>query len=198
MVESEEEEFYNKSFHKVGEPAIVNPFVRAKVGTLIFIISEIMLFGGLISSFFVVKSSYMEWPPGNLPTYPVWQTSFNSLFLFASGFTIWLFDKTKKDVYYLLTLVLGITFVILQGIEWARLVSYGLTMTKDRYGSIFYLVVGTHALHVAIGILWLALSYVYSKVKYKSNFSPPVLSSSLFWKFVVLVWPVIYVSVYIL
>lgn len=193
-----EEEYAEGSFRQASDPIISDPFVKARVGTMIFIISEVMLFGGLISSFFIVKNSYLEWPPENLPSYPIVQTLFNTLFLFLSGVTIYLFDKKKKDYLYFLTLILGSVFILLQGVEWIRLINYGLTMTSDRYGSIFYLVVGAHALHALVGIIWLAAAYYISKLRYKTNYTPATSSSSLFWKFVVLIWPVIYVSVYII
>lgn len=194
-IDPEEEKFYSASFRESSEPEISDPFVKARVGTLIFIISEIMLFGGLISSFFVIKESYTVWPPENLPVYPFHLTFFNTAVLLASGISIHLFDKNKKVFFYFLAILLGFTFVLLQGFEWMRLINYGFTMTKDRYGSIFYVIVGTHALHCLAGITWLILAYLISRGK---GFTPALMSSSLFWKFVVIIWPFIYLFVYVL
>ncbi len=191
----EEEKFYSASFREVSDPEVSDPFVKARIGTLIFIISEIMLFGGLISSFFVIRESYPEWPPEDLPVYPVYQTTLNTFILLTSGFLVSLFDKNKRPVFYFIAIVLGVIFLLLQGLEWVRLINHGLTMTTDRYGSIFYVIVGTHALHCVAGIVWLIVAYLLRRGR---DFTPALLSSSLFWKFVVIIWPFIYLLVYIL
>ncbi len=195
-IESDELEFYEMSFREEGEPVISSAIKRAKIGTLIFIIAEIMYFGGLISTFFVMKKSAVEWPPPEQPRYPVIQTAFNTLFLIASGLMIYLFGKTRIRFLFLISAVLGAIFVLLQGVEWARLVAYGLTMTSSQYASIFYLVVGSHAIHAVAGLIWMWIAYIKSRDE-EGFLTPSVESAQLFWKFVVLIWPVIYLSLYI-
>ena len=89
------------------------------------------------------------------------------------------------------------TFVVLQGVEWVRLIGFGLTMTTHVYGSIFYLIVGSHALHVVAGLLWLAFALSRSKEDGIFKHTPAFESATLFWMFVVLIWPLIYISVYL-
>ncbi len=195
-LDSDEVEFYEKSFKDVGVPVISDPILRAKIGTMIFIISEIMLFGGLISSYFVMRKEAIEWPPEGQPRYPVWQTAFNSAFLFASLFFMILFDKFRRRNLLFFSTVLGGIFILLQGIEWVRLIEFGLTLTSSSYGSIFYVIVGTHMFHAFGGLLWLALAYFGSRDS-KNLKTPIIEGASLFWKFVVLIWPLIYISVFL-
>jgi len=196
-LQPEEVEFYERSFQTEGEPHIIDPIKRAYIATTIFIASEIMYFGALISAFLRIKRTLIEWPPEGLPAYPVAQTLFNTLFLLASGIFNLIFDKRRKEIFFVLTWIFGATFVILQGVEWIRLIKFGLTMTTHAYGSIFYLIVGSHAVHVLIGLIWLFVAFIISQKKGKIR-TPSLESASLFWKFVVLIWPILYVLVYIL
>jgi Heme/copper-type cytochrome/quinol oxidase, subunit 3 len=193
----EEVEFYERSFQAEGEPHVIDPIKRAYVATTIFIASEVMYFGALISAFFRIKRTFIEWPPEGLPTYPVIQTLFNTLFLLASGVFNLVFDKRRKKIFFALTWVFGATFLILQGIEWIRLIKFGLTMTTHAYGSIFYLIVGSHGIHVLVGLIWLLIAFNLSQKRGVMR-TPALESASLLWKFVVLIWPVLYLVVYIL
>lgn len=169
-------------------------FIRARVGALIFIVSEIMLFGGLLSSFIVYRSSQLIWPPADLPFYPIAITAINSIFLIASGITNFLYRKNHNIRLGIVTVLLGFIFLILQGIEWIQLISRGLTLTVDPYGSFFYLVVGAHALHVLAAIAW----YLFALLKYQSfPWTPAIDAANTFWFFVVAIWPVIFAIVYI-
>ena len=92
-------------------------------------------------------------------------------------------------------LVLGATFVVLQGSEWVALLRHGLTMTSSQLGSFFYLIIGTHALHAiaAIIVLSLALRRLMQGRLTESRLG----AVQLFWYFVVLVWPILYWRVYL-
>ena len=168
------------------------PSLRAvRVGVLLLIVTEIMYFGGLISSFWVFRYSLLEWPPPGQPRYPVSATLINTFFLLASGVTNHLYRIRPRTVWLLLTGALGTVFLLLQGMEWVRLVAFGMTMTSSVYGAIFYLIVGSHAVHVVAGLLWWAVA--------SWRRSPGALEGAgLFWYFVVFVWPVLYITVYLL
>ena len=169
-------------------------YLPVRVGTIALIVSEIMLFGGLIAAFISIKDRFADWPPEGLPAYPALRTLVNTLFLLASGITVYLYRRTQWFLWGVITLILGLMFLILQGIEWVRLISYGLTFTSHIYGSIFYVIVGCHAIHVFVGFLWLfAAIMVHVKRRVWRGVQE---GSTLFWYFVVLIWPVIYVIVY--
>ncbi len=169
--------------------------LRARVGTLLFIASEIMLFGGLLSSFVVYRSGQLVWPPEGLPFYPVAATLVNTFFLLLSGITNAIFRRTARLPWAVATIGLGVLFVVLQGVEWANLIAHGLTMTVDAYGSYFYLVIGTHALHAVAGTLW----YLYALLQYRKYrlWNGTVEAANIFWFFVVAIWPLIFWIVYL-
>jgi heme/copper-type cytochrome/quinol oxidase subunit 3 len=173
------------------------------LGVLIFIGSEVMLFAGLISAFLVSRASAPFWPPANQPTLPVAITGLNTGLLVLSGLTMWTVvrllrrhDKTGAVRWMIATTVLGALFLAIQGSEWARLIRFGLTMTSSLYGGMFYLIVGAHALHLAVAVA--VLSFVAARVwrgRYELDFRG-VVACSVYWSFVVILWPIIYALVY--
>ena len=181
------------------KPLLSNPVL----GMLLFITMEMMFFAALISSFTIIKANALFWPPPQQPRLPVEATAGNTLILIASAVFLFFANKafakpeTRAKAQKLLSLCFlgGLTFVLIQGFEWIRLIGYGLTMTSSTYGSFFYLIIGTHALHVigALGVLLACL------IRFKKNTVTPAFfhSSQIFWYFVVGVWPILYTLVYL-
>lgn len=172
------------------------------LGMLLFVLTEIMLFAGLISAFTIAKASAPIWPPPGQPRLPVEATAFNSLTLLASAIAL-LFahrafhrgDRAAMRRPMWLALGLGSFFVIFQGFEWVQLIGEGLTMTSSGYGAFFYLIVGIHALHAfaAIGLLAVATLRLQ-----KGWLSPGLFGAAeILWFFVVGIWPIIYAVVYL-
>jgi heme/copper-type cytochrome/quinol oxidase subunit 3 len=175
-----------------------------KFGLILFIFSEIMLFGALLGSFLVYKNSPV-WPPFDQPRYPANETAVNTIILLLSGATMFVFrtiynkggqSRKKLTVVLALTVILGVSFLILQGVEWVKLVSYGLTMTSSIYGSIFYVIVGFHAIHVLIACIWLVITSVRAIANKFPKNMVGLETCGIFWYFVVLLWPVIYSLLY--
>ena len=92
------------------------------------------------------------------------------------------------------SILLGVAFVAIQGVEWARMLAQGLTLTSSLIGGFFYVIVGAHALHAVVAIAFLALAWRSLRA---GRLSPSVFGATrVFWYFVVLLWPVIYLKVY--
>ncbi|MDX1495703.1 MAG: heme-copper oxidase subunit III [Longimicrobiales bacterium] len=181
------------------EPLIPNGIL----GMLIFIFTEVMFFSGLISAHAIVKSQAagQMWPPYGQPRLPVEETALNSLALLVSGVVLifaWFAFKRERSaarIPLFMAMLLGIAFVGFQGVEWAALLAEGLTMQSSTYGAFFYLIVGTHALHAlcALG----GLAWAFHRLDQGSLTSTQLGTVSAFWYFVVLVWPVLYWTVYL-
>lgn len=173
------------------------------LGMIVFIGTELMFFAGLISAFLIISSAAEAWPPEGQPRLPIEVSALNSLVLIASGWMIFkAYRSFKSDPHGELvrkqvktTLVLGLVFVGVQGIEWIRLLSFGLTMTSSQYGAFFYLIIGTHAIHAmgALTALWRTSVKLQAGVLREESFH----AVQLFWFFVVGIWPLLYVLVYL-
>ena len=90
---------------------------------------------------------------------------------------------------------LGAFFVIFQGREWVALLAQGLTLTSSPYGGFFYVIVGVHALH-AIAALG-GLVWAWTRLRAGRLAPTQLWTVETFWFFVVLVWPMIYLRVYL-
>jgi len=179
------------------------------LGVLIFLATEVMLFGGLISALIVNRADFSgPWPPVDwLGVLPFNMTAVNTSFLLLSGVTMYLvvreigkskeMNKKKANQLLAATVILGYLFVGLQGGEWVKLLGNNKTMTTDLYGSFFYLIIGAHALHALAGLIYLTV--IAMKIKRSSDWSlinRIITSASIYWYFVVALWPLLYVLVY--
>jgi heme/copper-type cytochrome/quinol oxidase subunit 3 len=91
--------------------------------------------------------------------------------------------------------ILGAVFVAVQGYEWLELLSQGLNMQRSAHASFFYLIVGTHGVHVIGGLV--GLLTVVRRMLLGTATLAQLRAAQVFWSFVVLIWPVLYVMVYL-
>src|ERR1700674_1707328 len=126
------------------------PFISSgRLAILMVIASELMLFSGLIGSFLVYRLASAFWPPPGLPRLPIQVTWANTFVLLSSAITMTLAVRAiHRNQRRLLrrwlgtTLVLGVTFLGVQGTEWVRLVSHGLRPSRRGHGGTLYGLVG--------------------------------------------------------
>lgn len=175
---------------------------NAVLGTTIFVIAESMFFAGLISAHTIVKMGTLgAWPPFGQPRLPAAETLVNTVALLLSGVTLalamWMSKRKKRAALPLVfvALSLGASFVGLQGREWAAMLRQGLTMTSSAHGGFFYLIVGAHGLHALVGLI--ALAVLCLKMKRGKETPGRLGATSIYWYFVVLLWPILYLKVYL-
>lgn len=175
-----------------------------------FIGSEVMLFGSFFAAYFFVRFNIAEqWPPlgsnGEPFVLPKVITGVNTAILVSSSFTLhWAEHRLKhfNDRVALrrglfVTIMLGLTFLIIQINEYAHL---GFTPQDTAFGTTFYMLTGLHGLHVFVGLTLLTLCFI--RVVKARDFSPtsatPLQATSLYWHFVDVVWVILYALVYLL
>jgi heme/copper-type cytochrome/quinol oxidase subunit 3 len=97
-----------------------------------------------------------------------------------------------------LSALLGGLFLTIQGYEWTRLIAFGLTVSSGIYGALFYTLIGAHAVHVLAGLAWLTVTAaLVNRGQFASGRIDAVRACSLYWHFVVALWPLLYASVYL-
>jgi heme/copper-type cytochrome/quinol oxidase subunit 3 len=181
------------------------PINRSLFGLLVFLGTEAMFFAGLISAYLILRAGSGVWPPVDQPRLPVAVTAINTLVLLVSAYTMHRGVKAirsgqqKSLTHWLaLTGVLGTIFLGVQGVEWFRLLSYGLTFTSSLYGATFYTVIGCHGLHVLAAVVVLLVVFSRALNKNYSALNHTGLElCRVYWFFVVGIWPVLYVLVYL-
>ena len=167
-----------------------------------------MLFAGLVGAFLVFRMGSITWPPPSQiqVRLPIEVTGINTVILLLSGYTmfralraIWTDRQRELRRWLLITGILGSIFLIVQGTEWFRLVHGGLTLSSGVYGSIFYVLIGCHALHVLGAVLWLLSVLVLAATgRFSANRHIGVEVCAIYWTFVVALWPILYVLVYLI
>lgn len=182
-------------------PARVIP--DAPLGMAIFIGVELMLFGGFISAHTIVSANYPPgaWPPPDQPRLPIEATALTTLMLLISGAALWRSGRqlasNPDGARAMLTASLGLggAFVGIQGFEWVRLIAEGLTLQSSPFGSFFYVIVGAHALHAVPALI--VLGVMLARLRQGTLDPDTFTAARMFWYFVVLVWPVLYATVYL-
>jgi cytochrome c oxidase subunit 3 len=138
------------------------------IGFLLFLLSEIMLFSGFFWAFFHSSLAPaielgVTWPPEGINAVNPWAIPLlGSTVLVASGFVLTIAhhaliagNKSLTIFTMCLTVLLGALFIFLQYNEYL----YGeFTIADSVFGSVFYMTTGLHAIHVIIGVLFLAIA----------------------------------------
>ncbi len=186
----------------IDDPRPLPAVPSAVLGTLVFILTEIMMFAGMISAFQITRASaVLGWPPPGQPRLPADETLINTIALLLSGVALfWAgrrFERDRREARapLLLAFALGAFFVVFQGVEWVALLRDGLSMTSSQHGAFFYLIVGTHGIHV-IGALCV-MAMVVQRHQQGRLASSTFQAMRVFWYFVVGVWPLLYTLVYL-
>jgi cytochrome c oxidase subunit III len=179
---------------------------NAWLAMLFLLAAETMFFAGLISAFFVLRLAAPVWPPPLQPRLPVLVTGLNTLVLLASSVAMVaaLGAARRADTRALMERLaaaagLGALFLAVQGYEWARLIHYGLTVTSGAYGATFYTLIGVHAAHVLGALVWLAVTLVMAtRGRFADGRLTRLRACATYWHFVVGLWPILYLTVYLL
>jgi cytochrome c oxidase subunit 3/cytochrome o ubiquinol oxidase subunit 3 len=176
-----------------------------KLGMWVFLGSECLLFGGLISTYLLYKNTAVHGPtPHELYDIPF--TSVSSFVLLMSSMTMVLAlaalqrgDHHRCRVWLVTTALLGATFISGQVYEFTSFVKEGMGYTTNTASSSFYTLTGFHGVHVSIGILMLMSLFVMSlRGRLSQERSEVVEIVGLYWHFVDVVWIVIFTVVYLI
>jgi cytochrome c oxidase subunit III len=178
---------------------------NVRIAMLFLICGEVMFFGGLVSAFLILRTSSALWPPPFQPRLPVGVTGVNTLVLLASSVAMIAArralesgDARRLIRRLLLAGGLGAAFLLVQGYEWVRLVSYGLTVSSGAYGGTFYTLIGTHAAHVVAAVIWVGATVLLAaRGRFIDGRTGAFRACAIYWHFVVALWPILYVAVYL-
>ena len=173
------------------------------LGMLLFIISEVMIFGAFFTAYFFIRVvNGDEWPAAGTEL-PKLIAGINTAILISSSFTLhWAETALKADNRFgfqagmFSTFMLGATFLFVQINEYVHI---GFAPQDTAQGSIFYGLTGLHGAHVAIGLTLLAFVNIrgfrghYSATEHRGVEVP-----GIYWHFVDVMWIVVYSTVYLL
>ena len=164
------------------------------------VVSEIVIFGGLLASYIMHRLAHDAWAVHAAHT-NIYFGSFNTLVLLTSSLTAVLGhqaaeqgDGPKAARFLGLTMLGGATFVIVKAVEWTGEISAGYTITSNTFWSFYYMAAGLHALHVIAGVV--IMGFV-AWAANKGRELHRVELIGIYWHFVDLVWIFLFPLLYI-
>lgn len=175
------------------------PLATGKLGMRLLLAALGMLFAASITGYLVTRSNAPQWPPPGVPALPatLWVST---LLIVASSATVaWALAGIRRDrpatlrLALLLTVLLGVAFLISQSFNWFALVAANFTPKVNLFGFLFYLLTVLHAAHVVGGLIPLAV--VTSRAwrgGYSAGFHPGVTYCAMYWHFLDVVWLVLF------
>jgi cytochrome c oxidase subunit 3 len=173
------------------------------LGMLLFIISEVMLFGAFFTAYFFIRVVADDpWPAEGMEL-PVDVAGVNTAILISSSFTMhWALESARNEnrnglrAGILTTFLLGLTFLTIQINEYVHV---GFAPADHAQGSIFYGLTGLHGAHVFVGLL--LLSFATTRA-FRGHFSAKehrgVEVPGIYWHFVDVMWIFVYSTIYVL
>ena len=174
------------------------------LGMLLFIISEIMLFGAFFTAYFFVRVvGEADWFPVDGAELPVSVAGVNTAILISSSFTMhWALEGARNEnrralrIGLLTTALLGLTFLTIQVNEYVQL---GFAIGENAQSTIFYGLTGLHGAHVFVGLTLLTFATIRA---FRGHFSAKehrgVEVPGIYWHFVDVMWILVYSSIYLL
>jgi cytochrome c oxidase subunit 3/cytochrome o ubiquinol oxidase subunit 3 len=178
-----------------------------KVGMLTFLLSEVAFFGTLIMTYvyFLHQTAHADPSPSQVFRLPIVLGA--TACLFSSSGTIHLAERALRRGlvpaflrWWGLTIALGVSFLVGTGLEWAELIGkWGLTISRNMFGTTYFTLVGFHALHVTVGVI--VMTMVFDLARRRQITQPnqvPVEVVAWYWHFVDGVWAVVFTLVYLI
>ncbi len=188
------------------------------VGTVVWLSSELMFFAALFAMYFTLRSTSsglwaMETEKLNVPfalvnTVVLISSSFSCQFgVFAAERlqprrTGGLFQPSRWGMveWFLLTFFMGAIFVSVQAYEYAELVSEGVSLSSNPFGSAFYITTGFHGMHVVGGLI--AFLFIIGRAFIARQFghfeATSAIVTSYYWHFVDVIWIGLFIIIYFL
>jgi cytochrome c oxidase subunit 3 len=173
------------------------------LGMLLFIISEVMLFGAFFTAYFFIRVvANVDWPAQG-EELPKLIAGVNTAILISSSFTMhWALEGARNEnrnalrVGMLTTFLLGLTFLCIQVNEYVHI---GFAPGDNAQGTIFYGLTGLHGAHVFVGLTLLAFATIRA---YRGHFTAKehrgIEVPGIYWHFVDVMWIFVYSTVYLL
>ena len=180
---------------------------NVKLGIWLFLASEVMLFGGLFSTYILLRINAVDWPLGSgILNVPI--GTFNTVVLILSSVTMVLcYAALKLDnlsgykKYMAMTVGLSLLFLAVKTYEYLDKFSHGDFPAKSTYLAIYFTLTGLHALHIIGGVVVNSYFLGPGLKMWKTNkeqFINRIEAAGLYWHFVDLVWIFLFPVLYLL
>ncbi len=178
---------------------------RTSIGFWIYLMTDCVLFASLFATFAVLRTATAGGPAGHDIFEPPLVLA-ETIILLTSSFScgVALLGLKARNVRQVVTalsvtFVLGVAFLTIELSEFTKLVTEGHSWQVSAFLSAFFTLVGTHGLHIFVGLIWLVtLVTVLLRRGLTDKLSRQLTLFGLFWHFLDLVWIFIFTVVYLI
>jgi heme/copper-type cytochrome/quinol oxidase subunit 3 len=194
-------------------PAVSNAFAAdepelipsGKLGVWWFLASEIMIFGGFIGAYILMRVAHGGW--NDQAAHVNWRLgATNTAVLVTSSLTMILALNAARDGaqkrtanFLLCTVLLGVMFLGIKSIEYTTELREGFTPASGMFWSFYYLMTGLHGIHVIGGLILNTTLYVAAVrgTLWVGQRRSRVEFAGLYWHFVDVVWIFLFPLLYL-
>jgi len=188
------------------------------VGTIVWLASELMFFAGLFAMYFQIRSLSPDLWAQQTSKLNVTYAAVNTFILVVSSvwcqMGVWKAERGQASrtgrflevgkwgmrEWYVVTYLFGAAFIAGQIFEYAALTGENVTLSSDRYGSVFYMTTGFHGMHVTGGLIafLLIIGRTFTTRRYSHTQAIGAVVTSYYWHFVDVVWIALFATIYLL
>lgn len=172
-------------------------------GFWIYLMTDLVIFAILFSAYAVLHDSTFGGPSAQ-ELFHILSALAETLLLLTSSFTCSLAtlavhreQKNHAIFWFIVTFALGVAFLTLEISEFSTFIHEGAGPQRSAFLSSFFALVGTHGLHISVGLLWMIVAML--RIGFRGLSAPSasrILRLALFWHFLDVVWIFIFTTVY--
>lgn len=178
---------------------------RVLFGFWIYLMTDLLMFAVLFAVYAVIHKNTAG-GPGGAELFSPQLALAETLILLTSSFTVGIGMiaarrglKAKTLLWFGITFMLGLAFLGIELYEFAEFIHEGHTMQTSAFLSSFFVLVGTHGLHITSGLLWAAVTLFFvARRGLDKHMVRKLAMLSLFWHFLDIVWIFIFTVVYLM
>lgn len=177
---------------------------KTTFGFWVYIMTDCVLFASLFAVYAVLHRNTFGGPSGH-QLFDMPYVLSETMILLTSSFTCGLGmlsaekrDKAKVLFWFAITFLLGVSFLILELHEFRHLDMSGDSWRRSGFLSSYFVLVGTHGLHITVGLTWMAVMMIRTlKQDLTESTIRRLTLLSMFWHFLDIIWIFIFTIVYL-
>ena len=171
-------------------------------GTVVFLASESMVFAALLAAYYYLRGITDAWPPAGAQL-DATGMAIGSVLLAAGSVTMSVAQSgavrgRRALTRWMLALTIGLAVAFL-GLEWSGWMHANFAIDDSAYGTIYYVLTGTHFVHVAAGAVLLAATAIFLRMPaFTRDHHAAVEAVAYYWHFVFVVWLALYATIFLI
>lgn len=178
---------------------------KTNFGFWLYIMTDCILFASLFATYAALHGNTAD-GPNSQSLFDLPYVLIETILLLTSSFTCGLAilatnrqQRAQAAGWFLMTLVLGVSFLALELTEFAHLAQIGAGFQRSGFLSAYFTLVGTHGLHILVGLIWITIMLCQLLQRgFTAGVTRRLTLLSVFWHFLDVIWIFIFSIVYLL